>query len=292
MISKIVKAVYRAIPFKAQFYPLIRTFFRPSERIYRHLHFNGIFRVNVDGERSFLIRHHGYPVENDLFWSGIDGEWERTSLSLWKKLCEKSNHILDIGANTGVYALIAKTINPTARVMAIEPVKRIHEKLLDNVALNKFDVTCVEAAASNANGTATIYDTNADHLYSVTVNKDLNVTGTPTTAVEVKTIRLDALLQQSKWTSVDLIKLDVETHEPEVLEGMGQLLRTSMPSILIEILNDTVAVQIAKVIEGLPYLYFNIDEHEGPKVVKTLGKSLGHNFLLCTRQVASEIGLH
>ena len=34
---------------------------------------------------------------------------------IWKELCEVANTIFDVGANTGVYSLVAKTINKDAQ---------------------------------------------------------------------------------------------------------------------------------------------------------------------------------
>ena len=39
------------------------------------------------------------------------------------------------------------------------------------------------------------------------------------------------------------MKIDVETHEPAVLKGMGEYLRSFRPTMLIELLNDEVAQQ-------------------------------------------------
>ena len=41
-----------------------------------------------------------------------------------------------------------------------------------------------------------------------------------------------------KITKIDLLKIDVETHEPEVLEGYTKYIHLHKPTMLIEILND------------------------------------------------------
>jgi tRNA1(Val) A37 N6-methylase TrmN6 len=42
-------------------------------------------------------------------------------LALWIKLCRQSETILDVGANTGVYALVAGAVNKKAKIFAFEP---------------------------------------------------------------------------------------------------------------------------------------------------------------------------
>jgi ribosomal protein L11 methylase PrmA len=99
---------------------------------------------------------------------GIKDGWEKVSTGLWIKLCRESEVIIDIGANTGVYSLIAKTVNPGAKVFAFEPVERVFEKLQGNCRLNNYDIGCFKKAVSNYSGKAKIYDTAGEHIYSVT----------------------------------------------------------------------------------------------------------------------------
>ena len=52
------------------------------------------------------------------------------------------------------------------------------------------------------------------------------------------------LVEDSGATAVDLLKIDVETHEPAVLKGFLDLLRRDRPTLLIELLTDEVAAQV------------------------------------------------
>ena len=72
-MKKQLKVLYKALPFKQQAFQLLKKFYKPSPNIYQHLHFEGIFRVNVDERSSFLIKHHGFQVENEIFWNGLTG---------------------------------------------------------------------------------------------------------------------------------------------------------------------------------------------------------------------------
>jgi precorrin-6B methylase 2 len=55
-------------------------------------------------------------------------------LRLWVSFAATSSLILDVGANTGVNALAAKSTNPQADVYAFEPVAPIFAKLSENAA--------------------------------------------------------------------------------------------------------------------------------------------------------------
>jgi FkbM family methyltransferase len=290
-MKNILKHIYNFIPFKMGFFSILKYFWSPNERTYKHLHFIGVFKVKIDSQKSFKIKHHGFQVENDIFWSGLTGRWEKISLGLWIKLCENADVVFDIGANTGIYSLIAKAQNKKATVYALEPVKRVFEKLVINNEINDFNIKCLPVAASNYKGKAVIYDTDASHTYSVTVNKNLNpeIDGALIAEIDVNT--LDNIITEEKITKIDLIKIDVETHEPEVLEGFVNHIRLFKPTILIEILNNEVGEKVEKIITGLDYLYFNIDETKGIKQIDKITKSDYFNYLLCTKEVAKKLGL-
>jgi FkbM family methyltransferase len=290
-MKKLLSDLYRAIPFKKQLFLLLRSAWKPPENIYRHLHFRGTFRVKIDETHSFRMRHYGYQLENEIFWEGIAGGWEKVSASIWIRLCKNAGTIIDVGANTGVYALMAQCLHPGARVIAFEPVKRVFEKLESNIALNRYPIQAVRAALSETSGTATIYDTGAEHIYSVTVGKNLCAPGKAVNPVEIPVMRLDEFIEKNAISRIDLLKIDVETHEAEVLRGFGKYLRLFRPSMLIELLNEEVAAAVEKELAGMNYYYFNIDERAGIRRVAELGKSDFFNFLVCPEEVARELQL-
>lgn len=286
-----LKRIYDIIPFKKEAFLILRSFWKPNPNIYKHFHFKGVITVPINHENSFKINHYGFQVENDIFWSGLTGEWEKASLDIWIKLCENANVVFDVGANTGVYSLIAKTMNKKAAVYALEPVKRVFEKLIANNQLNNFNINCIPLAASNYKGKANIYDTDSDHTYSVTVNKNLNTETKNVRISEIETTTLDDIIEQEKISKIDLIKIDVETHEPEVLEGYKNHLLTHKPSILIEILSDEIGEKVQEIVAPLNYLYFNIGESSGIRQVDNITKSDHFNYLLCDNETARYLKL-
>jgi len=291
-MKQVIRSVYKKLPYKKPFFELLKNFVAPSENVYKHFHFEGDFEVQIDKSHSFLMRHYGFELENTLFWMGIRKGWEKTSISLWTKLVRKSDVIFDIGANTGVYSLIAKSLNSQSKVYAFEPVKRVYEKLEYNNRLNDYDIVCFEWAISDSDGTATIYDTPTEHVYSVTVNKNLSAENIEVIPTEIKVRRLDSLIEEMKIEKIDLIKIDVETHEPEVLEGFGKYLDKFKPTMLIEVLNDEVGEKIEALVKGCDYLYFNLDEKsDSIRKVERITKSDYYNYLICSREVAREIKL-
>lgn len=288
MIKKILRTIYAILPLKRELFSIVRPFGLP-EQIYKHLHFKGSFKVRIDPNLHFKINHIGVKVENEIFWAGLFGSWEKESMKIWTHLCKDSHQIFDIGANTGVYSLVAKCINPKSMVYAFEPVERVYDKLVNNCQLNQYNIQTNRLGLSNTDGFATIYDPGGDHLYSVTVNRNLQGKETNVTKYEIPIARFETWFTQQKVKGLDLIKIDVETHEPEVLEGMGKLLSEYKPTLLIEVLIDEVGQKIEKLIDGLNYQIFSIDEQKGASRQNSISKSPSYNYLLCQPQIAQKL---
>jgi FkbM family methyltransferase len=220
----------------------IRRVWTPPQRIYQHLYFDGVFTLEVEPGTTFKLETYGSVVENDLFWTGYGNGWEGRSLRAWRELCKSASVIVDIGANSGVYALAAKALNPSARVVAIEPSKRPLAQLKRNIELNGFDIEVLEVAVSDHNGTATFYDYFESEGFNYTASLSGKFGGSNRVQVPVR--RLDDLIDNA-----DLIKIDVERHEPELLRGAKRLLESG-PTLLIEVLDGECERQIREETPG------------------------------------------
>lgn len=293
-IRRKIRQAYEIVPFKQQVFSMIRRVWLPGDKITNYASFEGEFSVDVEDHGSFKMHHfgHGFLVENELFWGGLGNAQEKLSLSLWVKLCREANVILDIGANTGMYSLIAKTVNPRAQVFAFEPIKRVFDKLSLNIALNDFDIRSFEAGVSNTDGTAMIHDLPDSHVYSVTIGGSIHGPDVATVPTSINTMRLNTMIEQEQLDHIDLVKIDVETHEPQVMEGFGKYLDLFRPTILIEILNDEVGAQVEEMVKDKGYLYFNIDDkNSGCRQTEHIVKSDYYNYLLCDDKTARKLDL-
>lgn len=235
-------------------YPVLRSLWTPPARVYRHLPFFGTFSIEVSPEVHIRLRARGQIVENELFWAGFAKTWERESLRIWRDQVRSARTIVDIGANSGIFAIVAKAINPAARVVALEPSASVVKLLRENVALNGLDIQVEEVAASDNNGHATFHDFEAEHQYSASLEVGMG----GTVERQVRVIRVDDLIEGP----IDLVKIDVEMHEPAVLRGMRQILERDRPILLIEILTDEVRHGVEDALTGLHYRWTRIDDGE------------------------------
>lgn len=295
-LKQYTKYALLAFPLKPVFVgvrKITKLFGSSGEWFYRYLRFRGDFIVPVDKDRSFRLKSYGSGIENSIFWAGLTGEWEAASVKLWIKLAEEAKVIFDVGANNGVYALISKAVNPSAKVYAFEPIDRIYEKLVYNTQLNKYDIVCLQCGVSNENGTATFYDIQDENSYSSSLNADFAKGGGEVVPVTIKTVRLDTFIKENDLKQVDLIKIDVETYEPQVLEGLGEYLEKFKPTLLIEILNDEVGLKVEDLVGNKNYLYFDVNDDDGSvKRVERITRNSSFNYLLCTEAVARRINIY
>jgi FkbM family methyltransferase len=267
-------------------------FFRPGPDVWRHLYFNGNIDVRVSDNASFRVHHFGAQVENALFWAGYGHGYEGFSLRIWRELCQQAHFIADVGANTGIFALAAGAVNPSARVVALEPLPSIYDKLALNISLNHhFEIEPFKLAASDRNGDAVMFQTTDEFSYSSSLDETM-LAGRSNLQTIVPTVQLDTFFDQIKFERIDLLKIDVEKHEPQVLAGMRDRLQRDRPTLLIEILDSTVGEAVEKQLVGLDYTFFAIDELQGLVATTHLaanGDSGGRNYLICNKNIAQTV---
>ena len=289
-MNKIVKRAYDVFPFKKQAFLAMRYFYRPPRSLFQRLNFDGPFQVQFPKGR-FLFQNyagHDHVIENEIFWNGLTGGWERVSLSLWIELCTSSSTIFDVGANTGIYSLIAKAVRRNSNVFAFEPIPQIYQQLLTNIRLNDYDIGAWNAAASNRDAVQKIFFDLGGHTYTASLNRGFNQNGN---AMDVQTLKLSTFIREHHVHAIDVMKIDVETHELEVLQGMEDFLDSMKPALLIEILTSELGRKIDQLLAGMGYDYYAIDEIEGPTRVNNLQGGTCRNFLICSSEKGKMLGL-
>lgn len=291
-ITHLMKQLYARAPLKRPVLEVMRRTVRLPKSVSGHLNFKGTFTVQIDPAHSFKIQHWGYLLENDLFWNGFGKGYEATSLQIWRRLATHSHVILDVGANTGVYTLVACCVSPGATVIALEPVERVFRRLQQNVQLNGFKAQIERVAASDRSESATIYDLPSDHEYTASLDQTMSAETTGVIEYPVDTTPIDDLIDAAGLSRLDLVKIDVEQFEPQVLRGMSKCLSEWRPALIIEILNDRVAALVNDIIEGHGYKAFHIVEGHGliAGSLRATGPE-GRNYLLIQEETAEQAKL-
>lgn len=191
---------------------------------------------------------------------------------------------------------MAKAVNPASKVHGFEPIKRVFEKLVANNDLNQYDIDCRELAVSNYDGEGIMYDLPTEHIYCVTLNRNTHSKQVAPIALPtaVKTTRLDTFIKSVGLAHLDLIKIDVESHEPEVLEGLGECL-ASKPTMLLEVWNNDVGQRVEQILRRQDYLFFATDEIQPfshREHIENPDPEKGYlSYLICAPETAAGLGL-
>lgn len=258
-----IEQVYEQIPLKGPMFKVLRRTVRLPRSLTWHLRFRGPFTVKIDSCHQFRLQHWGYMLENDLFWNGFGNGYEGTSLQVWRRLVPHAHVIVDVGANTGIYLLVARCVNPAATVIALEPVERVFRRLQRNIELNGGNLTVEKLAASDITGVATFYDLSTDHELTASLDPAMSEGCSGVLEYSVPTKRLDDVLSDAGLRRIDLAKIDVELFEPQVLLGLGAFLSNCKPTLLVEILNERVAREVSVITHDLGYNIFRVVEQRG-----------------------------
>jgi FkbM family methyltransferase len=158
---------------------------------------------------------------------------------------------IDVGAS---YGFVTKFLSERFdRVISSEVVPSVRHCLKENVKnQNMSNVEILEFGFSNQNGTLDIYFNERYSGHSSFIQNE--AAGNITTSCVVRTI------DSCDYDVVDYIKIDVEGHELEVLQGAINTLQKCKPMVSIEVsLNDPTRLKMAfeacMLLENLGYTY-------------------------------------
>jgi FkbM family methyltransferase len=152
--------------------------------------------------------------------------YEPAEVATFRSLLAPGMTFVDVGANVGFFSLLAASaVGPTGRVVAVEPSPYAVDRLREAVAAN--DLQCVDvvsAGLSERDGTLPLFvpATAGNHTPTMTA------AGPDTVRIDVPVTTLDRLLGERSIERVDVLKVDVEGHEPRVFAGGEQALRAGV----------------------------------------------------------------
>ena len=267
-------------------YYILRHLITPNKKMIRNYKFKGNIKVVTKDKKKFYLYNNAFILESSIFWLGFDNiNWERNTRKVWITLSKKSKIIFDIGANTGIFSMIAKVYNNDCEIHSFEPQPNIYHIFKKNIQINNFNISCNNIALSNQIGQAPFYNygdntfidknTTAGSLNQKWRQKNQNT-------ITVKVNTLKQYIEKNNLTKIDLMKIDVETYEYEVLLGMENYLKIFKPIIILEIQTNIIANNIQLLLKKLDYIFYNINENDGLLKKNTLDIDENNlNYLLC-----------
>jgi FkbM family methyltransferase len=141
------------------------------------------------------------------------------------ELVRKGDCVLDIGANVGLYSLLASRLaGETGRVIAFEPLPANLDVLRRHLHLNRVtNVTVLGNAVTDVEGKSRFACSTNPSMGSLCRCGES----------EVETVTLDGLWKRGVVPCPDVVKIDVEGAEAGVLRGAEQLLSECRPTIIL-----------------------------------------------------------
>lgn len=184
-------------------------------------------------EQKQLLNMNGFDLyvmpDDYIGYSIIHAKiYEPHITKLIKNILNENDVFLDIGANIGYFTMLASSIIKTnGKVIAFEPNPQNLQLIYSSMQQNKMhNIDIYPYAVSN----------------NKTILRFANVGSNGVVITEhaqdqkhfffVQSVMLDTILKDEPC--INLIKIDVEAHEPYALEGMKEIIKKHRPKILTE----------------------------------------------------------
>jgi FkbM family methyltransferase len=173
---------------------------------------------------------------------------------------------IDVGANTGLYSLIAAAVSEDVNVVAFEPLPQIYAKLVENIRLNEAFARRTRTspvALSRRTGTLDFYETINDMGYlstsSTLEENHARAIGAKFVRQKVSAMTLDDWVAENPIKNLSMIKIDAEGHEPAVLEGGIATISSHRPLIAVELLAGSEFDFFREFLRRQNYLNFELE---------------------------------
>ncbi len=199
--------------------------------------------MDIKFDNNFLI---GDCIHGTMVWPKDDGvigpclknygEWSEGENIIMSQFIEKGDIVIDIGANIGTTVLsLSKQVGNKGKVLAFEPQSQISQCLNTNLTLNGITNVIVDNAAISKNcGWAKINDRDFEE------NGRYGEAGiSESGSTKVRTINLDEI----EVDNCSLIKIDIEGHEWEAIQGGKKFLLKHKPALYMEAKKDKVGTK-------------------------------------------------
>ena len=169
----------------------------------------------------------------------------------------------DVGANVGLYSWEVRKVSPHRKILAFEPDPeniKLLEKTLNGA--NFENVEIYKCALSNQLAEISFFQDTLTSATGCVAGKDKpwieQYLNSSANEIRVKTETLDSVVKQDRIPS--LIKIDVEGHEIEVLQGGRNTLSKAKPLLIIESFPPKQST-VLSLLDELGYHLIDADHH-------------------------------
>ena len=186
--------------------------------------------INVGGKELNLF----IPDRTCVYWAKEGPESEPTT-NAWINSFEKGDTFLDIGANIGLYSMMA-ALKGITKVYAIEPNPFSFAVLSRNIVSNGLDTSivpfCLAMSEKSSMVTFKLGGLHAGSIHNFISADESHPDGI---SISTAAFSLDELIHAQGISRVNHLKIDVDGLEIKILQGATELLSAStLKSVLVE----------------------------------------------------------
>jgi FkbM family methyltransferase len=216
-------------------------------------------------------------ITHQIFWSGLH-DYEKETIPIILDEVRGARCFMDIGANCGIYTVLAAAVNPNARIVAVEPVPKICAALTNNVIQNRLNsrVTILNIAIGGFDGVVDFHEADDARMGSLAVQ---GYQGQAGRVIRVECRTLDSIVAELN-IEPNFIKIDVEGFSDAVLSGASRLLDEVRPRIVLEANPGDSCLRITEILSDHRYAMHLITDG-GPESREQIIPSAKYRNWLC-----------
>ncbi len=201
------------------------------------IYFNSILRKLLPSKVLLKLKKLYYPIRLRSL-----SESEYPVFSIINQLVKPGDVVVDVGANLGVISiLLSRLVGNDGKVYSMEPIPLTFDILKNNVKkLDLSNIQIFNIGVSDNDGFKEMkvpkYDSGGENFYEARiVEGDIANKGLRRLSVEVR--KLDTILADLT-EPIAFVKIDVEGHMLQVIEGASTLIKKTHPPFYIEVSGD------------------------------------------------------
>jgi FkbM family methyltransferase len=254
---------YRLI--RKLFFPVLK-FFNPGEVSIKHHYTKS--KITLD---AFSHR---------IYWY-LGKHYEQDAMMILEKLIKPGNNVIEVGGHIGYTTnFLSHLLSNRGHVFVFEPGHNNLPYIKTNIR-NLKNVTLIEKAISDSNGTADFYIEVKTGVNNSLLHESFNGKGINKTTygkrngnvVQVETTSLDTFCEEYSLIP-DFIKIEIQGAELFGINGMKRILKEYTPILMIEVTRNWEAIYSTLNQEG--YLMFTTTK----KILNIKSSHKGHIFCL------------
>lgn len=215
--------------------------------------------VHVGGQALWMVRPDRCEIAKQMFWTrGVRAPAEdAVALELFASFAPDASLVLDIGSNTGLFAMAAAKSNPGARVIGFDILPEAIELFFANIIRN--DLCRIVPMLRGVGAPGAVFRAPV-RVGGSALPSSLSTDTRFEAGVDVPIESLDSLLPLWDRRGKVLIKIDVEATEHDIFENGLCFLDTCQPTMICELLMRAQVARFQELLASRGYRFYVITD--------------------------------